>query len=345
MYNAGQIAELVGGRLLGAADRPVNGVAALGDARADQVSYIGSRKYLSFLEGSQAGTVIATPDTVGEPSAERTWIVCDNAERAFNQLVPRFAKPAPVYEPGIHPSAVVDPSAKIGRNVHIGANAVIERDVEIGDDTVIGAGCYLGHEVKVGCHTLIYPNVTIMYRCIIGNAVILHPGVVVGADGFGFVPGPKGLEKVPQTGIVRIDDDVEVGANTTIDRARFDQTWIKANVKIDDQVMVAHNVVIGESSILVAQSGIAGSARLGRGVVLGGKAGINGHISIGDGVQVAGTSNVAKSLPAKAVALGTPAENQHDYMTRWTTPGRLERLAKKVAALEAEIAALKKPEA
>jgi len=340
MHTAGSMAEMVGGRLIGAADRPVNGVAALGDAGADQISYINSKKYAGFLAESKAGTVIATPDTVGEATADRSWIVCDNAESAFNGLVMLFAKPAPAYEPGIHPSAVVDPSVKLGRNVHIGANAVIERDAEIGDDTVIGAGCYIGHEVKIGCRTLIYPNVTIMYRCLVGNAVILHPGVVIGADGFGFVPGPKGLEKVPQVGIVRIDNDVEVGANTTIDRARFDQTWIKSNVKIDDQVMVAHNVVVGESSILVAQVGIAGSARLGRGVVLGGKAGVNGHIQVGDGVQVAGTSNLVKSVPPKMTMIGTPAESQHDYMSRWTAPGRLERLAKKVAALEAELKAL-----
>lgn len=167
----------------------------------------------------------------------------------------------------------------------VGANAVIEPGVEIGDGAVIGAGCYLGHQVKIGAGTILYPNVTVMYRCTIGRKCILHPGVVIGADGFGFVPGPQGLVKVPQTGIVQIDDDVELGANTTVDRARFGRTWIKSNVKVDDQVMIAHNVVIGESSILVAQTGIAGSAELGRGVVLGAKAGINGHITIGDGVQ------------------------------------------------------------
>lgn len=342
MHTAGSIAEMVGGRLIGAADRPVNGVAALGDAGADQISYINSKKYAGFLAESKAGTVIATPDTVGEATADRSWIVCDNAESAFNGLVMQFAKPAPAYEPGIHPSAVVDPSVKLGRNVHIGANAVIERDAEIGDDTVIGAGCYIGHEVKIGCRTLIYPNVTIMYRCLVGNAVILHPGVVIGADGFGFVPGPKGLEKVPQVGIVRIDDDVEVGANTTIDRARFDQTWIKSNVKIDDQVMVAHNVTVGESSILVAQVGIAGSATLGRGVILGGKAGVNGHITLGDGTQIAGSSNVVKSTDPGTIALGTPAESQRDFMNRLTLPAKVEKLTKKLAELQAQLDELKK---
>ena len=148
------------------------------------------------------------------------------------------------------------------------------------------------------------------------------------------------MVKVPQTGIVRIDDDVEIGANTTVDRARFGVTWIKSNVKIDNQVMVAHNVVIGESSILVAQCGVAGSAELGRGVIMGAKSGINGHITIGDGVQVAGTSGVQKSLPAGAIAVGTPAETQREFMTRLTLPKKVERLQGKIDELKAEIAAL-----
>ena len=212
---------------------------------------------------------------------------------------------------------------------------------EIGDGTVIGAGCYIGHDVKIGAGSLLYPNVTIMYRCVIGRKAVIHPGVVIGGDGFGFIPTKQGLVKVPQTGIVQIDDDVEIGANTTIDRARFGKTWIKSNVKIDNQVMVAHNVVIGESSILVAQCGIAGSAELGRGVVLAAKSGVNGHITLGDGVQVAGTSGVVKSLPAGAIALGTPAESQREFMARHTLPSRFEKLSAKVEALRKEIAELK----
>ena len=180
-----------------------------------------------------------------------------------------------------------------------------------------------------------------MYRCFIGNRVILHPGVVVGGDGFGFVPGPRGIIKIPQTGIVQIDDDVEIGANTTLDRARFGKTWIKTGVKIDNQVMIAHNVVVGECSLLVAQSGIAGSAELGRGVILAAKSGVNGHITLGDGVQVAGTSGVVKSLPAGAIALGTPAESQREFMTRWTLPKKVEKLSKKIEELENKLKELK----
>ena len=181
-----------------------------------------------------------------------------------------------------------------------------------------------------------------MFRCRIGNKVIIHSGVVIGADGFGFIPGPAGLVKVPQTGIVQIDDDVEIGANTTIDRARFGRTWIKSNVKIDNQVMVAHNVTVGESSILVAQCGIAGSAELGRGVVLAAKAGVNGHITLGDGVQVAGTSSVLRSMPAGAVGIGTPAETQREFMARLALPKKVQKLDARIKELEAMIAELKK---
>ena len=343
IVNAKFIAELVKGELKGNPEQPIAGVCALKDAKPEQLSFLGSKKFLHMLEGTHAGTIIVSADTEQAAAAPgRTLIVCMNVDYAFTQASMVFAVPAPKPVPGVHPRAVVDPSDKLGNNVSIGPCAVIEPGAEIGDNTVISAGCYIGHDVKIGANTLLYPNVTVMYRCIVGNKVIIHSGVVIGADGFGFVPGPQGLVKVPQTGIVRIDDDVEIGANTTIDRARFDKTWVKTNVKIDDQVMVAHNVTVGESSILVAQSGIAGSATLGRGVILAGKAGVNGHITLGDGTQVAGTSNVVKSTPPGALALGTPAEGQREYMTRWTLPSKVERLAKKIAELQAQLDELKK---
>ena len=343
MTTAAKIAELVQGTVIGDGERAVNGVASLKDAKADQISIYGNKKYANMFAESQAGTVIVSKDTAGDAASDtRTLIVCDNVDYAFSQAVMIFAKPAPEFRPGVHPRAVVDESAVLGKDVHVGANAVIEAGAVIGDNTVIAAGCYIGHDVKVGAQCILYPNVTVMYRCILGNKVILHPGVVIGADGFGFVPGPRGLVKVPQTGIVQIDDDVEIGANTTVDRARFDKTWIKANVKIDDQVMVAHNVVVGESSILVAQCGIAGSASLGRGVIVAAKAGINGHINIGDGAQIAGTSGVVKSLPPGAIAIGTPAETQREFMARLALPGKVDKLSKKLADLKAQVEELSK---
>ena len=339
--SAKQIAELVGGKLLGDETKMVSGVSSLKDATSEQASFVGNKKYQNQLETTKAQVVLVCEELENEPLNGRTFIVCESVDLAFSKVIMVFAPPAPEYPAGVHPSAVVSGSAVIGSNVHVGPCAVISDQAVIGDNTVIGAGSYVGHESKIGANCFISPNVTIMYRCYIGNRVILHPGVVVGGDGFGFVPGPRGIIKIPQTGAVQIDDDVEIGANTTIDRARFGKTWIKTGVKIDNQVMIAHNVIIGEYSILVAQCGIAGSAELGRGVTLAAKSGVNGHITLGDGVQVAGTSGVVKSLPAGAVALGTPAESQREFMTRWTLPKKVEKLSKKIEELENKLKELK----
>lgn len=339
--SAKQLAELVGGKLLGDETKMVSGVSSLKDATPDQVSFVGNKKYQSQLETTKALVVLVCEDLEDEPLNGRTFIVCESVDLAFSKVIMVFAPEAPKYPAGVHPSAVIASSAVIGANVHVGPCAVIAEQVTIGDNTVIGAGSFVGQESKIGANCFISPNVTIMHRCYIGNRVILHPGVVVGGDGFGFVPGPRGIIKIPQIGVVQIDDDVEIGANTTLDRARFGKTWIKQGVKIDNQVMIAHNVVVGEWSILVAQCGIAGSAELGRGVTLAAKSGVNGHITLGDGVQVAGTSGVVKSLPAGAIALGTPAESQREFMTRWTLPKKVEKLTKKIEELENELKKLK----
>ena len=339
--NAAKIAEIVKGKIVGDPERIVTGVSGIRDAKATDLSFVGKKTYEKQLDETAAGIVLVCADLANASAENRTLIVCDNVDYAFSMVVAMYAEEPPQWPVAIHPSAVVSEKAVIGQGVSINANAVIEDGAEIGDGAVIGAGCYIGHDAKIGAATLLYPNVTVMYRCTVGRKCIIHPGVVIGGDGFGFIPGPQGLVKVPQTGIVQIDDDVEIGANTTIDRARFGKTWIKSNVKIDNQVMIAHNVVIGESSILVAQCGIAGSAEIGRGVILAAKAGINGHITIGDGVQVAGTSSVVKSLPAGAIALGTPAEPQREFMARLSLPSRFDKLKAKVAKLEAELEKLK----
>ena len=341
-FSAAQIAEITGGRICGDAERTISGIAGIKDAAADQLSFAGNKRFEEQFLNAKAGIILVCPDFADSDVSNRTLIVCDNVDIAFAKMAALYAEELPAIVPGVHPSAVVDPSAKLGENVSIGANAVIERDAVIGDNTVIGAGCYIGHEVKIGSDSCLSPNVTVMYRCIIGSKTIIHSGVVIGADGFGFIPGPNGLVKVPQTGIVQIGNDVEIGANTTIDRARFGCTRIKDNVKIDDQVMVGHNVAVGESSILVAQCGIAGSTELGRGVIIAAQAGINGHITLGDGVQVAGQSGVVKSLPAGSIVVGGPAENQRDFIARITLPKKVGKLEARIKALEAELAELKK---
>ncbi|MBE6388727.1 MAG: UDP-3-O-(3-hydroxymyristoyl)glucosamine N-acyltransferase [Lentisphaerae bacterium] len=339
---AEKIAEFVKGTVCGDPQRVITGIAGIKEAASEHLSFVGSKKYEDQLNTTAAGIILVCKDLANVSTDGRTLIVCDNVDLAFAKLTAMFAEEPPAFVPGIHPSAVVDSSAVIGQNVSIGANAVVEAGAVIADNAVISALCYIGHDAKIGSNTILYPNVTVMYRCEIGAKCIIHPGVVIGADGFGFIPGPQGLVKVPQTGIVVIGNDVEIGANTTIDRARFGKTVIKDNVKIDDQVMVAHNVAVGESSILVAQCGIAGSAELGRGVILAGKAGVNGHITIGDGCQIAGTSSVAKSLPPGQIVIGTPAESQRDFLGRLALPKKFQKLDAKVKELEAKLKELAK---
>lgn len=342
VMTAEKIAEITGGIVCGDPKREINEVSGIKDAAANQLSFAGNKKYEEELNNSAAGIVLVNKDLANASTENRTLIVCENVDYAFAKITALFAEEPPAPVLGIHPTAAVDPTAVIGKNVSIGANAVIEAGAKIADGAVIGALCYIGHDASVGADTILYPSVTLMYRCSIGAKCIIHSGVVIGADGFGFVPGPAGLVKVPQTGIVVIGNDVEIGANTTIDRARFGKTVIKDNVKIDDQVMVAHNVVVGESSILVAQCGIAGSAELGRGVIIAGQAGVNGHISIGDGSQVAGTSSVLRSLPPRSIVVGTPAESQREFIARVAMPKKVQKLDAKIKELEEKIKELTK---
>jgi UDP-3-O-[3-hydroxymyristoyl] glucosamine N-acyltransferase len=334
---AQDIASLVEGKIKGNPDSIVSEVASLTDAKPESVSFLGNKMYLNQLKSSAAGVILVKPDLEQEPQAGQTFIVCDNVDLAFSKAIMVFA-PAPIeYERGIHPTAYVADSATIGENVSIGPNATVEAEAVIGDNSTICAGTYIGHQATVGKDCLIYQNVTISFRCIIGNQVIIQPGVVIGGDGYGFAPTPTGIIKLPQVGIVEIQDNVEIGSNTTIDRARFGKTIIRQGTKIDNLVQVAHNVDVGAHCLLIAQVGIAGSAKIGNGCILAAKVGINGHITIGDGVQIAATSSVKDSIPPGQIAIGTPAESQRNFMKRYSLPKKVDRITKKIKELEAEI--------
>ncbi len=340
-FSAQEIADMVKGTLMGDPARVITGVNSIKEATPEQLSFVGNDHYGAQLASSRAGVVLICKGLAEVEAGDKTLIVCENVDAAFAQLLTEFT-PDPVhYAPGVQQGAVVSPSAKLGAGVHIGSNAVIGDNVTIGDGTVIGAGCFVGEKTAIGRNCIIYPNVTIMHRCLIGNHVILHPGVVIGGDGFGYQFTDKGILKVPQTGIVQIDDNVEIGANTTVDRARFGRTWIKHDVKIDNMVMVAHNVIVGEYSILIAQCGIAGSAELEQGVILAAQSGVNGHITLGAGTKLAATSAASKSSAPNSVLLGLPAEPQRDFLLRHALPKKFERLTKKMKELEEQLAALK----
>ena len=341
-YTAAQLAEMVNGTVKGDAERMLSGVNSLGLAAEKELSFLSTAKYRQKMETSKAGIILIGEDIEAEPTEKRTYIVVGDADKSFGKLCNLFT-PEPIkFEPGIAPGAFVHPTAKVDPTASIGPNAVIQEGAEIGKNTVICGGAYIGHFAKVGDNCHISANVSILHYCVLGNRIIIHPGAAIGGDGFGFTPTFRGLVKVPQNGIVQIDDDVEIGSNSTIDRARFGKTWIKKGVKIDNLVHVAHNVIVGNSSVLIGQCGIAGSAEIGCGVIVAAQAGINGHITLGDGCKITGTAGVQKSVPPGATVFGTPAENERDFFERHTLPRKVKRLVARIEQLEAALAALEK---
>jgi UDP-3-O-[3-hydroxymyristoyl] glucosamine N-acyltransferase len=303
-FTAKELAALSGGELIGDPTLQITGAASLIEAAQGEISFFTDRKYIGLLRKTRASAIFVPPDFAEPINAAQIRV--SNPTKAFEQVLLKFAPKRISFAAGVHPSAVVDPSAQLGERVSIQPLAVIEPGAKIGDDTIIGAGSYVGHETVIGSACHIYPNVTIRERSRIGSRVIIHSGAVIGADGFGFEMVDGRHQKLQQIGIVQIDDDVEIGANTTVDRARFGRTWIQEGVKIDNLVQIAHNVVIGKHSVIVAQAGISGSTRVGERVTMAGQVGISGHIEIGDGTIIAAQSGVAKSLPG-GVWFGYPA--------------------------------------
>ena len=323
-----------GGELLGDPAQEITGAASLMEAVPGEVSFFADPKYFSRLRKTRASAVFV-PLNFSEkiPAAQ---IRVSNPSKAFEQVVVRLAPKPIAFAPGIHSSAIIDPKAKLGARVSIQPHVVIEAGAIIGDDTVIGAGSYIGHETAIGASCFIYPNVTIRERTRIGSRVIIHGGAVIGADGFGFEIVEGRQKKVPQLGIVQIDDDVEIGANTTIDRARFGRTWIQEGVKIDNLVQIAHNVVIGKQSVIAAQAGISGSVRIGEQVALAGQVGIVGHVTIGDKTMIAPQSGVSKDAPG-GVWFGSPAVPLPEAKRQIAWIHRLGKLIDRVKAIEKKL--------
>ncbi|MDI6605767.1 MAG: UDP-3-O-(3-hydroxymyristoyl)glucosamine N-acyltransferase [Candidatus Omnitrophota bacterium] len=300
-----EIARLIDGDIVGDENVVITGVSGIKEADEGDITFVANPKYFHLVEQTRASAIIAARDLV---SAHKKPIVrTENPSLAFAKIVASFAPDEAPSLKGIHPSAILGKGVSLGKNAAIGPYVVIGDSVCLGENTVIYAGSFIGHHTRIGSDTLIYPNVSIRERITIGNRVIIHSGTVVGSDGFGFA-NVKGLyHKIPQIGTVEIEDDVEIGANVTIDRARFDKTVVGKGTKIDNLVQIAHNVIIGENSIIVAQAGVSGSTVLGKGVTLAGQAGLVGHITVGDGAVVAAQGGVTKSIPPNTMVSGYPA--------------------------------------
>ncbi|MEA2011783.1 MAG: UDP-3-O-(3-hydroxymyristoyl)glucosamine N-acyltransferase [Verrucomicrobiota bacterium] len=331
-----ELADLISGRLDGPKDLCITGIANLREAGSKDASFLGNKKYSNQVKDSDSGLIIVPEDFSQEKeNKDSAWVYSKDPTNAFTAFIELFSAPSIVYPSKADATAVVAESAKIADNVHIGACAVIAESAKIGKNTIICAGSYVGHETVIGENCFIHPNVTIRERALIGNNVIIHSGSVIGSDGFGYIQTPERQKKVPQVGIVQLDDDVEIGSNTSIDRARFGRTWIKKGVKIDNLVQIAHNVIIGEHSIIIAHAGIAGSVYLEKGVIVAGQAGIAGHLKIGQGTIIMAQSGVTKDQPPKQLLWGTPAEPRKKFVSN-------KRIMNKIKKLQNEIEKLKK---
>lgn len=330
---ASEIAKLVGGEFEGTTDPEITGIAPLDRASASELSFVAHAKYASSLEGSAAGAVLATETLIPRGTTKLPRIVVADVYRALADVLAQFHPPAEII-PGIHPTAVLGDDVKLGAAVSIGPYAVVGARTRIGARTQIGAHCVVGAGCILGDDVLLHPHVTFYSEVHIGDRSIVHSGARVGSDGFGYTFVDGKHQKIPQVGGVIIGSDVEVGANTCIDRGSVGPTEIGDGVKIDNLVHIAHNVRVGELSVIVAQVGISGSTTLGRGVTLAGQAGLQGHIHIGDGAVIAGQAGVFGDVPAGATYSGYPARPHREAMRAQGALFKLPELLKRIRAIE-----------
>ena len=339
-YTLAEIVGRLGGEVLGDAQTSVSQIATLSSARAHQISFLANLKYRGQLAESAAGAFILGRNAADASAKPR--IVADNPYTYFARVSALF-NPPPVAVPGVHPSAVVHRAAHIADDACIGANAVVEQGAQIGAGSIIGAGSVVGADCVIGNGCLLYANVSVYHGCMIGDRVILHSGCVIGSDGFGLAPDDGRWLKIPQIGRVIIGNDVEIGANTTVDRGALDDTVIEEGVKLDNQVQVAHNVRIGAHTAIAACTGIAGSAKIGAHCTIGGAAMIFGHIEIAAGVNISTNTLITKSLTQPGTYTSALPFSEHsEWLKNAVQMRHLDSMAKRIRALEKKLGELEK---
>jgi len=331
-----ELADLVSGRVVGDPDRIVRGVRPLDDAGADDLAVLHNPKYAGAAQRSAAGVILVREPTGLET---RDLLLHDAPYVALARILEVLY---PVHRPtaGVHPTAVVAPEARLGDDVSIGPLTVVEAGARIGGATVVGPGCVIGRDAEIGSGCLIHARVVVAAGCRVGDRCILQPGVVLGGDGFGFATADGVHVKVPQVGRAILGDDVEIGANSTVDRGSLGDTVIGRGTKIDNLVMVAHNVEIGRGCLIAAQAGIAGSTTVGDGVMMGGQVGVAGHVRIGDGAQLGARSAVMKSVPEGTLVSGDPARPFRETRRAQAELARIGGLRSRVDELERRLRAL-----
>jgi len=329
-YSIQEINEILKGEIIGNTTQKITAPEQLEMANISEISFIGNKKYEKFWATSKACVAVINEDITIEPGENRAFIKVKNADLAMSQVLELFAPPTPIFHTNIHPTATIDETATICNGVRIGAGCYIGPKVVIGDNTTIYPNVTILDECTIGKNTVIWSGTVIRERCHIGNDCILHPNATIGADGFGFRPDPqRGLVKIPQIGNVIIGNNVEIGANTCIDRGKFSSTVLGDGCKIDNLVQIGHNSKLGKFCIMAGNSGLAGSVTLGNGVIIGGSASIKDHTIIGDGAIVGAGSGVTGDIPAGKTMLGYPAVEARDALKQWAILKRLVNESKK----------------
>ncbi len=329
-FTLGELATALGAELTGDRSRKITGVAPLASAGPDDISFLIDSRYRDAALASRAGAFLTPAATIDLPAPS---LRCAAPQQALIQLLHLF-HPAATAKPGIDPAAVVATDAHVDSSASVGALTVVEAGARIGAGVRLYPLVYVGAGVEIGEGSIIYPHVTLRDGVRLGRRVIVHPGAVLGADGFGFAFHDGAHRKIPQVGGVRVEDDVEIGANTTIDRATFGDTVVGRGTKIDNLVQLGHNVEVGEHCIIISQVGVSGSSRLGNGVVLAGQVGVADHVTIGDGAMVGGRSGIAADVAAGEKLLGTPARPILQAKRIMLAEGKLPELLQRVRALE-----------
>ena len=335
-FTAKQIAGIIEGRIEGDPNIAVTSFGKLEEAQAGQLSFLANPKYEEFLYTTKASVIIVNDSLVVEGQLDATIIRVPDAYSSFAILLTEYAKMARANLVGIQQPAYLDPTVKMGENIFIGAFSYLGENVVLGNNVKIYPQVYLGNNVKVDDNSILYPGVVVHHDCVIGKNVSIHAGSVLGSDGFGYAPQKDGsFKKVPQIGNLQIEDNVEIGANTTIDRATIGSTIIKAGAKLDNLIQIAHNVEVGNNTVIAAQTGISGSTKIGNNVMIGGQAGIVGHIQIADGSKINAQSGVGKSIKVPNTAVtGSPAFDYGHALRSQILSRNLPEMEKRVKELE-----------
>jgi UDP-3-O-[3-hydroxymyristoyl] glucosamine N-acyltransferase len=322
-YTIQEINSIVNGEIVGTTTHSITSPEQLEVATQSQISFIGNKKYEKYWATSNACAAIVNQDISIEPGENKAFIKVKNADLAMSQVLELFAPPPPLFAIDIHPTAVIDATASIGNGTKIGAGCYVGPNVTIGENSILYPNVTVLDECSIGTNTILWSGCVIRERCHVGNDCILHPNCTIGADGFGFRPSEKGLVKIPQIGNVIIGNQVEIGANSSVDRGKFSSTILGDGCKIDNLVQIGHNCKLGKFCIMAGNSGLAGSVTLGNGVIIGGSASIKDHITIGDGAIVGAGSGVTADIPAGITMLGYPAVEARTALKQWAILKRM----------------------